>query len=135
MADPKHPTFELPEYTCPECGQHMLLGYYFFTGDGRHQHTHYVCMFWPSKEEGDALGWKKRINDQPDGWPSRCGWHGWTVPTPEAPEQDHMMDTARKIVNYVLEKAEVSVEKRQQINDFCDAYARQEIEDLFEEMQ
>ena len=59
-------TFPLPDDPCPDCGQFTLFGYYFVTEDQHHQHTHYVCTFWPS-----IKGLFQR----------QCGWHGWTVPT------------------------------------------------------
>lgn len=49
------------DYRCPKCHEPMVLGYYFRTPEGSHQHTHYVCTAWPSKG-------------------SRCGWHDWSIP-------------------------------------------------------
>lgn len=56
-------TFKL-ELPCPDCGNRRLIGYAFLDQEGRHQHTHYICTWWPSY--GAAAT-------------QRCGWHGWTV--------------------------------------------------------
>lgn len=47
---------------CPDCGQHLILGYKLTNVQGDHMHSHYVCTFWSTKQ------------------PRPCGWHGWSVP-------------------------------------------------------
>lgn len=60
-----NPTFKT-DLPCPQCGEKMVLGHYFLTPDThQHQHTHYVCLSWPSNGIYET---------------KRCGWHGWVVP-------------------------------------------------------
>lgn len=67
----------LCESPCPSCGQTKVIGYYFVTEAGHHQHTHYVCTFWPTALNPDGSYTHRE----------RCGWHGWSIPTDEE-EQD-----------------------------------------------
>lgn len=51
-------------YLCPECESESLFEFYYADEEGRHQHTGYICTFWPAGGE-------------------KCGWQGWTVPEKE----------------------------------------------------
>lgn len=53
----------LPYVICPRCGERKVLYFKYSNEADKHQHTHYVCTFWGTKQ-GAA-----------------CGWHGWTVPS------------------------------------------------------
>lgn len=50
---------------CPKCNNQTLVAVFYVEETGKHQHTHYYCMFWATT--GIAPG------------DNRCGWHGWTV--------------------------------------------------------
>lgn len=56
-----HFAFKLDGVLCPRCKCYGLIGYYFRTLEGAHQHTYFVCPLWPAGGQ-------------------RCGWHGWSVP-------------------------------------------------------
>lgn len=64
-------TFDV-DLPCPQCGEHLLFGYYFLTPELQHMHTYYVCRNWPSGDRGANLAYVPT---------ERCGWHGWTVPS------------------------------------------------------
>lgn len=63
----KASVFNLKGLRCPQCKNKTLFGYLYRNEFGDHQHTHYVCTYWPN---GDTFG---------VGY--RCGWHGWAVPS------------------------------------------------------
>lgn len=69
-------TFLCDEYPCPDCGQRKIIGYYFVTEEGHHQHTYYVCTFWPSAINPDGSHTTTK----------RCGWQGWRIPTDDEDE-------------------------------------------------
>jgi hypothetical protein len=71
----KAESFKCDGYPCPNCGQSdTVLGYYFASEDGKHQHTRYVCTFWRSGL--DAGGYMQH---------NPCGWSGWTAGGPNKP--------------------------------------------------
>lgn len=66
-----------PDYPCPNCGQpDTLMGYYLASEDGRHQHTRYICTYWPIAPRTDDGPW---VETKP------CGWSGWTANGPNKP--------------------------------------------------
>ena len=73
--DNKRPT----HLVCPRCGQKRILAYLLVNEDGGHEHTRYVCTFWPSNKGLAAM--------DPNRLP-RCGWEGWTVPASDQPKED-----------------------------------------------